>query len=196
MTTMLLVRHGQSEWNATGRWQGQADPSLSDLGRRQAHVAASRLGAVDVIVSSPLVRAAHTAEIISSALGVGPVVLDAGLMERDSGPWSGLTRDEIEQGWPGWLASGERPPGFELDVSLVARVRDALDRVERDYRGADVLVVAHGGVIRSVERHHGVDGSPVPNLAGRWLAHHGERLAMGERVVLVDGDDVTVPAMS
>jgi broad specificity phosphatase PhoE len=195
MTTMLLVRHGQSEWNATGRWQGQADPGLSELGRRQAQVASSRLGAIDVIVSSPLVRAAHTAEIISSALGVGPVMVDGGLMERDSGPWSGLTRNEIEQRWPGWLASGERPPEFELDDPLVARVRDALDRIENDYRGAEVLVVAHGGVIRSVERHHGVEGSPVPNLGGRWLTHHGDLLAMGERVVLVDGDEVTVPAM-
>ncbi len=195
MTAMLLVRHGQSEWNASGRWQGQADPALSDLGRRQAHSAASRLGTVDVIVSSPLIRASETAQIISAALGVGPVVVDVDLMERDSGPWSGLTRVEIEAEWPGWLADQRRPPGFELDEPLVERSLLALARIEADYRGADVLVVSHGGVIRSLERHHGEDGPPVPNLGGRWLTHHGHALTLGERIVLVGDDDVTVPSM-
>src|SRR3546814_1711635 len=103
MTRVLLVRHGQSEWNATGRWQGQADPPLTDLGRAQAHHAARSLGVVDAIVASDLQRAADTALIISGELGVGPVVLDEGLRERDAGEWSGLTRAEIERDWPGYL---------------------------------------------------------------------------------------------
>src|SRR3546814_7398309 len=78
MARVLLVRHGQSEWNATGRWQGQADPPLTDLGRAQAHHAARSLGVVDAIVASDLQRAADTALIISGALGVGPVVLEIG----------------------------------------------------------------------------------------------------------------------
>src|SRR3546814_14677380 len=69
MTRVLLVRHGQSEWNATGRWQGQADPPLTDLGRAQAHHAARSLGVVDAIVASDLQRAADTAPIISGELG-------------------------------------------------------------------------------------------------------------------------------
>src|SRR3546814_20228381 len=82
MTRVLLVRHGQSEWNATGRWQGQADPPLTDLGRAQAHYAARSLGVVDAIVAADLQRAADTALIISGELGAGPVVLDQGLRER------------------------------------------------------------------------------------------------------------------
>src|SRR4029450_8816363 len=103
-TRALLVRHGQSEWNAENRWQGQADASLSDLGRRQAHEAAKALGAVDAGGASDLERAAETAAIISADLGVGPVVLDPDLRERDAGEDSGLTRDEIERGFPGRLA--------------------------------------------------------------------------------------------
>src|SRR4029077_8976253 len=74
VTEMLLVRHGQSEWNAVGRWQGSADPALTELGRLQAPHAASRGGAFDVIVASPLIRALETARLISNHIGVGPVV--------------------------------------------------------------------------------------------------------------------------
>ena len=103
MTRVLLIRHGQSEWNADGRWQGQADPPLTDLGRHQALHAARNLGTVDAIVASDLQRASETALIIADALGVGPVVLEPGLRERDAGEWSGLTRAEIERDWPGYL---------------------------------------------------------------------------------------------
>ena len=87
VTRLLLVRHGQSEWNAVGRWQGKADPELTDFGRQQAFHAAQRIGSVDVIVASPLVRAFETAQIISSQIGVGPIVIDPDLMERDAGEW-------------------------------------------------------------------------------------------------------------
>src|SRR5687767_11323336 len=96
-TRVLLVRHGQSEWNATGRWQGQADPPLTDLGRRQARSAAAALGTVDAVFASDLQRASETALIIAGELGVGPVVVDPDLRERDAGEWSGLTRVEIEE---------------------------------------------------------------------------------------------------
>ena len=85
MTHMLLVRHGQSEWNATGRWQGGADPDLTELGRRQAFHAAARIGTVDVIVASPLIRALETAQIISAQIGIGPVVVES---ERRLARWS------------------------------------------------------------------------------------------------------------
>ena len=142
MTRVLLVRHGQSEWNAAGRWQGQADPPLTDLGRHQALHAARNLGVVDAVVASDLQRASETALIIAEALGVGPVVLEPGLRERDAGEWSGLTRAEIERDWPGYLDSpsasrhtafaGEsvgtpsaerrRPPRWEPDDQLLDRV--------------------------------------------------------------------------
>jgi probable phosphoglycerate mutase len=112
VTDLLVVRHGQSEWNAIGRWQGHADPPLSELGRRQAYVASAAIGAVDGIVSSDLLRAAETAAIIAQQLGVGPVVVDQRLRERDVGQWTGLTRVEIDKGWPGWLEQARQPEGF------------------------------------------------------------------------------------
>src|SRR5205814_10368355 len=81
---VLLVRHGQSEWNALGRWQGRADPPLSDLGRRQAHAAARSIGALDAIFASNLQRAMETAAIIASEIGVGAVIIVADLGERDA----------------------------------------------------------------------------------------------------------------
>src|SRR5690349_6102426 len=97
-TPILLVRHGQSEWNAQGRWQGQADPPLSELGRQQAFSASRKIGSVDVIVASDLERALHTAQIISGQIGVGPVIVEPLFRERDAGEWSGLTREEIMAG--------------------------------------------------------------------------------------------------
>jgi probable phosphoglycerate mutase len=193
MTQMLLVRHGQSEWNALGRWQGRADPALTDLGRQQAFHAAGRIGSVDVICASPLVRALDTARIISEQLGVGPVVVESDLAERDAGEWQGLTRAEIEQGWPGYLATDRRPPGYEPHDALVVRARGALDRIEAEYRGAEVLVVTHGGLIGAVERDAGLPWERMPNLGGRWVTHHGDHLVVGDRLVLVDDDELTVP---
>jgi broad specificity phosphatase PhoE len=195
MTQILLVRHGQSEWNALGRWQGQADPPLSDVGRRQAFTAAARVGSVDVIVSSDLQRALHTARIISEQIGVGPVVVEPLFRERDAGEWSGLTRDEIDAGWPGYLDEHKRPAGYEPDESLLGRTHDALANVERDYAGAEVLVVAHGGLVYALEKHHGHPFERLPNLGARHLTVEPHGVVLGERIVLVDDDDITtVPA--
>jgi probable phosphoglycerate mutase len=191
---MLLVRHGQSAWNAEGRWQGRADPPLSDLGRLQARHAAGRIGAVEVIVASPLQRALHTARIISESIGVGPVLVEPDLVERDAGEWSGLTRPEIDARYPGYLADHRRPPGYEADVSVLARVTAALDRIETAHRGADVLVLTHGGVIYALEDAHDERPGRIPNLGGRPLVHLGDRLTLEPRVVLVDPDELTVPA--
>lgn len=212
-TRVLLVRHGQSEWNAAGRWQGQADPPLSDVGRAQARSASRSLGALDAIFASDLQRATETAAIISVELGVGPVVVDADLRERDAGEWSGLTRDEIEEQWPGYLdpppadkhtsfgaAPGRdtprRPPGWEPDHSVRERALRALARIGEEVDGGDVLAVTHGGLIYVVEHVLGHDG-PIPRLsngAGRWVVVDGDRLTLGERVLLVDDDaPVTTP---
>ncbi|MCU0309818.1 MAG: histidine phosphatase family protein [Acidimicrobiales bacterium] len=193
MTSLLLVRHGQSEWNALGRWQGRADPPLTELGRRQAFHAAARVGSVDVICASPLQRALDTARIISEQLGVGPVVVDPDLAERDAGEWQGLTRVEIEQQWPGYLAADRRPPGYEVHETLLARARGALDRIHHEFEGGEVLVLTHGGLIGAVEHDAGLPWERMPNLGGRWVAHHGDHLAVGDRLVLVDDDELTVP---
>ncbi|MGH9188323.1 MAG: histidine phosphatase family protein [Acidimicrobiales bacterium] len=210
-TRMLLARHGESEWNAVGRWQGQADPPLSALGRHQAKVAAGSLRNIDTVFSSPLMRAAETAEIIAGELGVGPVVFDPGLVERDAGEWSGLTRAEIEQGWPGYLdppadahagfapADGERtlerrrPPGWEPDDRFLARALRALERIAAEAPGGDVLVVTHGGLVYVVEGHLGAPFARVANLAGRWVERDDAgAVRLGDRVMLIDPHDVPV----
>lgn len=192
-TRVLLVRHGQSEWNAEGRWQGQADPPLSDLGRRQALEAARACGAVDAIWSSDLQRAAETALIVADEIGVGPVVVDADLRERDAGEWSGLTRDEIDRRYPDFLGDGRRPPGWETDRQLLGRGLAALDRIARAVGRGDVLAVTHGGLVYAVERHLGAPHARLANVEGRWVTVTGDQLHLGERLLLADPADVTVP---
>ncbi len=207
-TRALLVRHGQSEWNALGRWQGQADPPLSELGRLQAKHAARAVGAVDAIVSSDLRRGSETAAIISAEVGVGPVVTDEGLRERDAGEWSGLTRVEIERDWPGYLdnptdrgfgrpselSSPRRPPGWESDESLQARAIPALARIHELAPGGEVLVVTHGGLVYAMEGMLGADFERLPNLAGRWFELDGDGPGrLGARVVLIDHSEITIP---
>jgi broad specificity phosphatase PhoE len=200
-TRILLVRHGESEWNASGRWQGWAESSLSELGRRQAFEAASAVGAVDAIVASDLERAVQTALIVSESIGVGPVVTEPGLRERNVGDWTGLTRDEIEERWPGDLDRWRRgellePPGGERNDEILERVEAALRRVGSTFDGGEVLAVSHGGVMRLLEREHGVDQPPVfANLAGLVVDIHGDRIDVGDRVLLLDPstDSVTAP---
>ena len=203
-TRVLLVRHGQSEWNAVGRWQGQADPPLSDVGQAQARAAASSLGALDAIFASDLQRATETAAIIAAELGVGPVVVDPDLRERDAGEWSGLTRTEIDERYPGYLDSSpsfaagalRRPPGWEPDDSVLERALRALARIGEAVDGGDVLAVTHGGLIYVVEGHLGQDRiERLANGAGRWVIVDGNGLTLGDRVMLVDEHEapVTVP---
>jgi broad specificity phosphatase PhoE len=189
---ILLVRHGQSVWNADGRWQGQADPPLSELGEQQAVAAAGGIGLVDAIYTSDLTRARHTAELVAAQLGFD-VAVDARLRERDAGDWEGRTRAEIDEGWPGFLDSGRRPDGYEPDASVLARALAALTAIAVSHEG-DVLVITHGGVVRTVERHLGGDADGlIPNLGGRWLDHDGETVRLGARVVLLDESQVTRP---
>jgi probable phosphoglycerate mutase len=192
-TRALMTRHGQSEWNALGRWQGQADPPLSDLGRRQAREAARSLGTVDAIWASDLQRSAETAVIISDDIGVGPVVLDPDLRERDAGEWTGLTRTEIERAYPGFLPDGRRPPGWETDEQLLVRALRTLQRITDAAQGGDVLVITHAGLVFAVERHLGQDHTRLANVEGRWVTVDGDRLRLGERLVLAEPADVTVP---
>ena len=192
MARILLVRHGQSVWNADGRWQGQADPPLSELGEKQAVDAASSLGMVDAIYASDLVRAHHTAELVAAQLG-SDVVVEPRLRERTAGEWEGRTRAEIDEGWPGYLETGRRPAGYEPDDSVLERVLAVLDDIASAHDG-EVLVITHGGVVRVVERHLGSDAEGlIPNLGGVWVEHDGTGLRVGDRVVLLDESEVTRP---
>jgi probable phosphoglycerate mutase len=185
VTQLLVVRHGQSEWNADGRWQGQADPPLTDLGREQARRAARAVGVVDGVYASPLERAATTAAIVAEELGVGPVVTLDGLMERHAGQWQGLTRREIEESFPGYLAEGRRPPGWEDDGAVEARVLGAIDAIATHHPYGTVLVVAHAGVIFALEAALGAPWERLANLGGRWLHRDGDAWRLGDRVHLL-----------
>ena len=200
MTRILLVRHGESTWNADGRWQGQADPPLSDLGRSQAAEAALRVGTVDAIVTSDLQRAADTGAILARLLGVDHVATEWRLRERDAGPLSGLTRAEVHERFPGLLADdpagfvpgddgGPRwPEGWESDDALWERLEVALTALARLVPGGDVLAVSHGGVVYALEKRLGAEGRPrLSNLDGVHLEVTASgQVTVGERVALVD----------
>ena len=194
-THLLLIRHGQSTWNAEGRWQGWSDAPLTALGRTQAAEAAERLRGLGLstVRASDLDRAGTTAAILGEALALGTVVIDDGLREYNVGAWEGLTRPEIEYGWPDHLDAWRKgrlmaTPGGETRVHFLDRVRAAMVRVaapgpmpdagfvsdagppgDADY-GEKVLVVTHGGVIRAAEQLAGTARMAViDNLSGRWF---------------------------
>ncbi len=173
-TPVLLLRHGQSEWNAVRRWQGSADTPLTELGREQARRTAHRLQTLDADFvgpwSSDLARASETASILADGLGIGPVVTDPRLREAHAGEWQGMTPDEIEAAYPGWLAAHRRPSSFEPFAEVVTRAVDAVVAITSTSNGAGIpLVVTHSGLIRSMIRDLGVSDTRIPNLGGVWL---------------------------
>ncbi|MFM2078676.1 MAG: hypothetical protein RJA49_2566 [Actinomycetota bacterium] len=187
VTRILALRHGESEWNAVGRWQGQEDPPLTESGLLQAVAAAEVLGTFDAVWASTLQRAAHTAAIIAEHIGVGPVQLHPGLMEASFGPWQGLTVAEIERDWPGYLAEHRRPDGAEPPEQVVDRALAAFRDIAGTTAGGEVLVVTHAGLIRTVCRALGQHDIRFPNLGGTWLIVHPDgRVAVGEQVQLVE----------
>jgi broad specificity phosphatase PhoE len=186
-TRLLVIRHGQSEWNASGRWQGRADVELDDAGRRQAAEAALALGTFDGVWASNLQRANLTAMIIAEIIGIGPVQMDARLAETDVGPWEGLTQREVEAGWPGYLAARRRPDGFEPYDDAAERMLAAIRDIAAQHAGGEVLVVSHGGVIRAARRALDAPDVHLPNLSGGWFTvDHDHRVHAGDVVALID----------
>ncbi len=192
MGSLLVARHGQSTWNALGRWQGKADPELTALGEQQAQDAALHVGDISSVWASNLQRAKVTASIIAKAKGL-EVNIDERLSERDAGEWEGMTRLEIEDGWPGFLAGHKRPDGFEPDESVAQRGIEALSEILANGGDGRILVVSHSGVVRAIERHLGVSAGQVSNLGGVefHLNALGE-LTIGERFMLLDGSKVEI----
>jgi broad specificity phosphatase PhoE len=170
--SVVIVRHGQSEWNAVHRWQGTADPPLTAVGREQARAQAVALAGPDWVGpwASPLQRAAETATILAAELGLGPVRIDHRLREAHAGEWEGLTPAEIESAWPGLLAANRRPPAFEADHEVQRRAWAAIADVASDTAtespGGIALVVTHSGLMRRVAELHGHGDVGVPNLGG------------------------------
>jgi broad specificity phosphatase PhoE len=173
MTTILLARHGETDWNREGRWQGWADPPLNETGRDQARRLAEELRATpfDAAYSSDLRRASETAEIVAAPHHM-LVVLDRDLREIDIGAWSGLTRAEIIERFP----DGRRPDG-ETHEQQAKRVRAAVLRIGREHPGGRVLVVGHGGTIRSIhDLISDVPYHPIANCGVLEVHFRGDRL--------------------
>jgi uncharacterized phosphatase len=150
-TTIVLVRHGETDWNRDGRIQGSTDIPMNDRGRRQARATAERLASTrwDAVVTSPLSRSAETAAIIARRLGLGEPGLHPALAERRHGVLEGLTREERRR------LEAEAVPidGLESRVSVVSRAVPALLAVAGRHPGGAVVAVTHGGVIQSVLLH-------------------------------------------
>jgi broad specificity phosphatase PhoE len=122
------------------------------------------------------------------------VRLDERLRERDSGDWTGFTREEIELAWPGWLGAGRLPSNFEPWERVAERVTAAVHAAHDACPNGTILVVAHGGVVRSLERSIGADGTVPKNLGGRWFEVDGGDVVAGEVVTLIDHERVVVTA--
>lgn len=154
MTTILLARHGETDWNRENRFQGHADPPLNETGRAQAVQLAEALGAesLTAVYSSPLRRALETAKIVGAQHDVEPVPVDA-LREVDVGSWQGLTRDEARKRYPEqfarWLDYGRGWDDGESYEEMTGRVVPALLAIAAAHRGERVLAVTHGGPIRA-----------------------------------------------
>ena len=151
-TRILLVRHGETDWNATGRIQGHSDTPLNAAGRLQARRAAQRLARepVRALYSSDLARAFETAIIIGAPLGL-TVVASRQLRERQYGEWEGLTAAEIQARYPEqftmWRARSTEfaPPQGETVRQLLTRALAELQTIARRHLNEMVVVVTHGG---------------------------------------------------
>jgi len=153
VTELLLVRHGETDWNRDRRFQGHADPPLNEAGREQAHALAAELAgeAIELVYTSDLARARETAEIVAARLGADVVALRE-LREIDVGDWQGLTWPEIEERYPegaqAWHEHGSGWKAGETYDELGERVVAALREIAARHPAQRVLVVGHGGTIR------------------------------------------------
>ena len=155
---LILLRHGQTDYNVDGRMQGHIDSHLTDAGHEQAAEAAPVLASLapDRLVSSDLRRAVDTAEVVGAACGL-PVKFDSRLRETHLGLWQGHTVAEIERDYPGAIATWRSdpawaPPEGESRIDVVARSRPVVDELDTEFADSDgrsetVLLVAHGGLI-------------------------------------------------
>jgi broad specificity phosphatase PhoE len=148
MTTLLLARHGETDWNRELRIQGSSDIELNDLGRAQARALAQELEHVDLdaIYTSDLRRARATAEVVAASHGLD-VQLDSRLRERSFGSWEGLTREDVAA-----LPDGSQHDG-ETDDQVRERVLEAVQAIADIHPGQQVLVVSHGGALNTLWHH-------------------------------------------
>lgn len=143
-TSLCLVRHGETDWNADGLTQGSTNIPLNHVGRRQASETGQLLAGEtwDAIVASPLDRARETAEIIGMYTGISDIALDARLQERSFGLAEGMNADERKEAFPDKII-----PGAETWDEVKARALAAIEDIRLGYAGKRIIVVSHGGAI-------------------------------------------------
>jgi broad specificity phosphatase PhoE len=181
-STVYLIRHGETDWNLAGRWQGHADVPLNDLGLRQARLLAQRLLSehtqFDAIYSSDLTRAYQTAWELGAAVRV-PVQLYPPLREIDLGTWSGLHYSEIRERFPieaRLLEEGQDIPrgGGESLSALRKRVVEAVEGIVAHRDGETIALVTHGGCIRMLLAHaesfHGDGFKRFPHIGNTSIS--------------------------
>ncbi len=189
-TRLHLIRHGQTDWNAQGRWQGQAPhaPGLNDIGMAQARATAEKLIGqhFDVFYCSDLLRARQTADIVAEVVKL-PIHIDNRLREINQGDWEGLTNDIIAPRWPyEWEWRNRDPlnmqrPNGESVAMVAARLKIAADDLATRHIGQDVLIVSHGlalatlichanGIYLGDARHHIPNNAQIIKL--EWPVQH------------------------
>jgi broad specificity phosphatase PhoE len=154
---LILVRHGQSLWNAEGRLSGRADPPLTELGRRQAEATGRHLAARPAagppprVIASPLERALRTAELIAAALGVPDLVVDEQLIELDYGELDGTPLAKVDRAqWQRWREDvAWRPPGGETLLELHERIGAFCDGIAGAAAEGDVVAVTHVSPVKA-----------------------------------------------
>lgn len=197
LTRLILVRHGETDWNRARTIQGHRDIPLNATGLGQARAVAGQLAAepIRAIYSSDLARARETARAIAEVHGLA-VIDEPGLRERHWGRFQGLRFDEIEQLAPEAHARMlVREPDYVLDgggesiVALVERVREALGRLTRAHPGVTIVAIAHGGVLDAAWRIAtglALDAPrtfALPNAAINIIEGDGERWQVREWAV-------------
>jgi broad specificity phosphatase PhoE len=184
VTTILLARHGETDWNRDYRFQGHADPPLNERGRAQAQALADELAdeRIDAVYASPLRRALETAEIVTARLGL-PIHQIEALREVDVGSWSGLTRTEVERAFPEgyrrWLDYGPGWADGETYEAMGERVVAALRAIADRHNGEVVLAVTHGGPIRAAHAY----AAKVPHSEARRVGAVVDNCALCRFVV-------------
>jgi broad specificity phosphatase PhoE len=156
-TTIVLVRHGETDWNRAKRVQGQTDRPLNALGREQAATLAAELAAepLDAVYASDLARAYETARVVAELQGL-EVIPHPGLREKHFGTWEGLFDHEVLERFPD-AATGPWGDG-ETTEEMAERVLAAVREIAKRHPEGRILAVSHGGPLRALLRHCAVDG--------------------------------------
>ncbi len=185
-----MVRHGETDWNASHRWQGWIDVPLNARGVEQARDRADQLLGEQVsfvaVASSDLSRAHATAVVMADVLGITRRETDHGFRERFGGDWQGKTRGEIDAGWPEevreWKAGRlAGPPNAEPLADMTARFDAALARCDSGCTPGNLLLVTHGGIQRAIASRAGatMDGV-LANLEGMWFEYANGTLRIAD----------------